>query len=317
MENSMLFTIVIPFHNREKYLPDTLHSVLGQTYRPLRLVLVDNNSTDNSQAVCRAFIEKHSAPDFEITLTSEPQPGASAARNRGLGLVRTPYVYFFDSDDCMSADFLSDAAALLQSNTKQTAEKTDIIASTTRILYPGGKLRTRTPRPALSPTTQILTGMLSTQSMIIRTEFLREAGGWRTDLKRWNDWELGLRLLLRQPGMITLTPKAYHAILAHPDSITGKDFKSNTDDLLYAIRAVETQVSGHPALCDAVAARRLILSGHLHHEGATEAANRIRREVMRQHPGLKWKFFAAWCRFPRRAAWKVYQILFKGSCQSR
>ena len=310
MEHSMLFTIVIPFHNREKYLPDTLHSVLGQTYRPLRLVLVDNNSSDGSMAVCKAFIEKHSAPDFEITLTAEPQPGASAARNCGLALVRTPYVYFFDSDDRMSADFLSDAATLLQSAGPGQNAHVDLIAATTRIAYPDGRLRTRTPRPILSPSAQILTGMLSTQSMIIRTEFLREAGGWRTDLKRWNDWELGLRLLLHKPRMITLTGRAYHAILAHPDSITGNDFRSNADDLLYAIRAAEMQVSDEPALCDAVAARRLILAGHLHHEGATDIAQRICREVLRQHPGLRWKLFAAWCRYPRRGAWKVYPILF-------
>ena len=48
-----LFSVIIPVHNREKYIKDTLRSVVGQEYRPIELILVDNNSQDNSIAVAK------------------------------------------------------------------------------------------------------------------------------------------------------------------------------------------------------------------------------------------------------------------------
>ena len=98
-------SIIIPYYNRERLLERTLRSVKRQTYRPVEIILVDNASTDHSAAVARRF--KEEAEDgMTVHLLRENTPGAAAARNCGLRAAQGEYVYFFDSDDELSEDFL-------------------------------------------------------------------------------------------------------------------------------------------------------------------------------------------------------------------
>ena len=94
-------TIVIPVYNRAHIVGRTLESVAHQTLRPLDVILVDNNSSDNSYEVLQAWKQANEAPDFRVTVLSETKQGACAARNRGLAEVTTPYVMFFVSVDVM------------------------------------------------------------------------------------------------------------------------------------------------------------------------------------------------------------------------
>ncbi|MDE6528594.1 MAG: glycosyltransferase family 2 protein, partial [Muribaculaceae bacterium] len=97
-----LITIVVPVYNRAGIVERTLESIRQQSHRPLSVVLVDNNSTDNTPHVLRKWKSEVEAPDMQVTIVDEPVAGAPAARNRGLGLTTTPYVMFFDSDDIMT-----------------------------------------------------------------------------------------------------------------------------------------------------------------------------------------------------------------------
>ncbi|MDE6459177.1 MAG: glycosyltransferase family 2 protein, partial [Muribaculum sp.] len=103
-------SIVVPVFNRGTVVTATLDSIAAQTERPLALIIVDNNSTDNSLDVVTEWAKLHDSPDFAVTILSEPIPGAAAARNKGFESVTTPYVMFFDSDDLMSPNHVKDFA---------------------------------------------------------------------------------------------------------------------------------------------------------------------------------------------------------------
>lgn len=88
-------SIIVPVYNTEKYVGDTIELLIGQTYKNLEIILVDNNSKDNSLEICRSYAQK----DLRIKVLSETTQGPSAARNRGLEEATGDYICFCDSDD--------------------------------------------------------------------------------------------------------------------------------------------------------------------------------------------------------------------------
>src|SRR5574344_2130668 len=109
-----LVSIIIPYYNRADYFVRTLQSVVQQTYRPLEILLVDNASTDASPKIAQTFQEKYQEEDLRVILLLRDKQGAAAARNKGLHEAHGDYIYFFDSDDEMSASFISDAIILAE-----------------------------------------------------------------------------------------------------------------------------------------------------------------------------------------------------------
>ena len=94
------FSIVIPVYNVEKYLKETVDSVIAQTIgfkENIQIIFVNDGSPDNSEAICKAYQEKY--PD-NITYVVQENAGVSAARNTGIKYIKGKYVNFLDSDDC-------------------------------------------------------------------------------------------------------------------------------------------------------------------------------------------------------------------------
>ena len=91
-----LVSVITPVYNAEKVIEKTLESVFAQTYKSIEIVLVDDQSKDNSAAIIKRIQENHP----EIVYYLQPQNmGAGAARNKALELARGQYVAFLDSDD--------------------------------------------------------------------------------------------------------------------------------------------------------------------------------------------------------------------------
>lgn len=98
----VLFSIVIPVYNVEKYLKDCLDSVSNQTFSDWEAICVNDGSTDNSAAL----LEEYAAKDERIKIISQPNGGLSAARNTGMDAAIGDYILFLDSDDWLEHDAL-------------------------------------------------------------------------------------------------------------------------------------------------------------------------------------------------------------------
>lgn len=96
----LLFSIIIPVYNVEKYLSFCVQSVLFQTYHNFEIVLVDDGSTDNSGFLCDQLARE----DFRIKIIHKKNGGLSDARNAGLKFTTGNYVLFLDSDDYWVSD---------------------------------------------------------------------------------------------------------------------------------------------------------------------------------------------------------------------
>ena len=300
----MLVTIVIPYLNRAAFLEKTLATVQQQTHRPLQAVLVDNGSQDASPEICKAFSEKYNAEDFEVLLLQEEKAGAASARNKGLAAAKGEYVYFFDSDDEMSPDFISDAVAKARA-----CGLPDIVAAHTVVTFPGGRKRPRRIVRSASIPAQILTATYPTQSLFLRTDFMKNAGGWNGNVFRWDDWELGVRLLTLHPKIVWLQKKKYHRIYQHPDSITGKSISENLSRTRPALEAVTRLVAGDAASRAALRGQKLAIAGEIWREGHRRQADAFAAEAFQDATACQrffLKLFYAYRRHVGKAARRLF-----------
>lgn len=305
----MLVTIVIPYLNRAAFLEKTLATVQQQTHRPLQAVLVDNGSQDASPEICKAFSEKYNAEDFEVLLLKEDKAGAASARNKGLAAAKGEYVYFFDSDDEMSPDFIADAVAKARA-----CGLPDIVAAQTVVTFPDGSKRPRRIVRSTGIPAQILTATYSTQSLFLRTDFIKNAGGWNELLPRWNDWELGVRLLTLHPKIVWLRKKKYHRIYQHPDSITGKSISENLCRTRPALEAVAKLVSGNASSRAALRGQKLAIAGEIWREGNHRQADGLARENFQDanvRQRFLLKFFYFYCKHIGKAARRLFLLTLR------
>lgn len=93
-------SVVIPVYNVEKYLRKCVDSVLGQTYKNIEVVLVDDGATDNCPQICDKYAEK----DNRVKVVHKKNGGLSDARNFGIDASTGDYIMFLDSDDYWNSD---------------------------------------------------------------------------------------------------------------------------------------------------------------------------------------------------------------------
>ena len=97
-----MISIIVPVYNVENYLEECLDSIKNQTYTDIEVILVNDGSTDNSQAIC----EKYCKQDPRFHLINQENQGQSVARNRGVKESVGKFIMFVDSDDVIKRDML-------------------------------------------------------------------------------------------------------------------------------------------------------------------------------------------------------------------
>lgn len=108
MRDAARVSVVVPVYNAERYIEQTLRSVLTSDLRELEVLVVDDGSKDRSAAIIRQI------NDPRLTLLQQAASGSPARpRNVGLAHARAPYVAFLDADDLIRPDKLSSAIAAL------------------------------------------------------------------------------------------------------------------------------------------------------------------------------------------------------------
>ncbi len=275
----MEISIIIPVYNRASLVLRTLSSVVAQTYRPLHLVLVDNNSTDETWLRLQQFREKNETKDFKITLCQEMKPGAAATRNRGMQEVTGEWVMFFDSDDEMRPDLVEKYVSRIIQN--PTAE---IVYTDVAIIDDAGTRCVKGAPNQLTIYKHIFHSYLSTQRYVVRRSLVETSGRWNEALLGWNDWELGVRMLLQNPRVVKMPVREPLVVVhSHDDSITGPDFSSRTMWWETSIDAVISVVKNSARkdvkrMLACVEYKRILLAASYTREGSAEGF-RLYREV--------------------------------------
>lgn len=90
-----LVSVIIPAYNAERFISETIDSVINQTYKYIEIIVIDDGSTDNT----RNIVEKKMETDSRIVLKQILNNGVSNARNTGFNLSKGNFVSFLDADD--------------------------------------------------------------------------------------------------------------------------------------------------------------------------------------------------------------------------
>ncbi len=103
-----LISVIIPVYNHAKVLPQTVASVLKQTYWPLEIIIVNDGSTDNFAEAVRGM--------GEVKIINQENKGAPTARNRGLSEAKGEFVIFWDADAIAKPQMLAKMYGALVNN---------------------------------------------------------------------------------------------------------------------------------------------------------------------------------------------------------
>lgn len=114
----MMFSVIVPVYNVEKYLQQCADSVLNQTYTDFELILVDDGSTDQSGKVC----DQYALLDKRVKAIHKENGGLSSARNVGISSSAGEYLVFVDSDDWIETDSLKEFAKIICQSAPEVIE---------------------------------------------------------------------------------------------------------------------------------------------------------------------------------------------------
>lgn len=111
-------SVIVPIYKAEEYLVRCVDSLVGQTYKNLEIILVDDGSPDGCPALCDAYAEK----DERIRVVHKPNGGLVSAWQAGVRASSGSYLAFVDSDDWVETDMLQGMAAYLSEGDKDHRE---------------------------------------------------------------------------------------------------------------------------------------------------------------------------------------------------
>ena len=127
--NDKLVSIITPLYNSERFVGQTIESVMAQTYPEWEMIIVNDGSTDKGADVVSCYAAK----DKRIRLLEQENGGCASARNHGLSEAKGRYYCFLDSDDYWDPEFLEEQLRFM------TEKRAAIVTCSVRRVDENGK----------------------------------------------------------------------------------------------------------------------------------------------------------------------------------
>lgn len=292
MQVDRCFAIITPTYNRGRRITNMLNSVVEQSYRPIHIYIVDNNSTDNTTNIVEEFIEANSSDNLKFTLLSQPQKGACAARNIGLEVCSEEFVMFFDDDDTLSPNCVEEVM------NKFLQEGCDVVGFKSQYAFENG--RTKPKKNPFNPTIvdHVNHCTLATNTYAAKRKIFTNVNGWDNDIMRWQDWVIGVKILSKHPKIAWIKDKALATLNTHNNSITGNGYLHSARDIDNAIHRAYSYIRNNYSGSDKdyilriIYSRFIIMAAHYKREGGIEEADEYLSAFIWQYSSPIHKFVA-------------------------
>ena len=221
-------TVIVPCYNYGHFIKSTLNSVAAQTYSDWECIIIDDGSTDETQAIVSAYVNR----DKRFRYVYQTNKGLSAARNTGIKNAAGQYLQFLDADDLLESHKLE-----LQVEYFKDHPETDIVYGEARYFateHPEERRYTiwgedKPWMPKVSGTgyeiikALVITNIMVVSSPLIREKIFQACGLFDESLKSHEDWDLWLRCAKRGVFFQFLAKQDTFALIrCHTNSLTHK-----------------------------------------------------------------------------------------------
>ncbi|MGB9605347.1 MAG: glycosyltransferase family 2 protein [Bryobacteraceae bacterium] len=269
----MRISVIIPTYNCAPFLGQAIESVLGQTRPVDEILVVDDGSTDETEAVVRSFAPK-------LRYIQQSNQGVSQARNTAIQEATGDLIAFLDADDWWLPDKIRRQEEAMRG-------RPDAVLCYTGVLdyLPDGSVRSKpAPDPQrLWPQLRLRQCLGPPSSWVVRKESLVEAGGFRRQMRACEDWELLVRLARRR--RLVAVPEPLTCYRIRPASLS--------QEIETMLRSVE-QMLEETLVCDLQGWRRVVWRRRIRAEQWFRMAIVARDTHSKHLAGLLWESFRQW-----------------------
>ncbi len=203
-----MISIVIPLYNKEKFIAQTLQSVLQQTYKNFEVIVVDDGSTDGSAAVVQSI------NDDRIKLISIKNTGVSVARNTAIKQATYPWIAFLDADDWWDETFLEEINKAITAYPKNT-----IFATGRSLLFKDKTQRYSHPLLPEDGKTKAINyyqviskylPLINSSNSVIHASLFKKHGLFNPGQIKHEDHDLWMRLCVHQEVIFINKPLSFY-----------------------------------------------------------------------------------------------------------
>lgn len=219
-----LISVIIPVHNGEKTIRETIESVLKQTFSDFELIVINDGSQDSTLEIVQSI------SDPRLKVFSYNVGSAAKSRNLGFSHSCGEFIAFIDADDLWTPDKLESQLAALQEGPQAAVAYswTDYIDECGQFLYPG---KHTTASGDIYATLLVYNPLENGSNFLIRRQAFIEVGGFDESLRHSEDRDLSLRLSAR-----------YHFIAVPSAQVLYRQFPNSKSSRLSGMEAAYLQL---------------------------------------------------------------------------
>ncbi|MWB94507.1 glycosyltransferase [Flavobacterium sp. GA093] len=215
MPNQTLISVIVPCYKQAQFLPETLQSVLSQTYTNWECIIVDDGSPDNTYEVAQEWCDK----DERFKYLKKENGGLPSARNAGIKISHGSYILPLDSDDKIHS-------AYLENIIKAFSKNPEIELVTSRIQFFGAS-DDELKLPNYNYKKLLVRNCFVCSSAFKKSSW-ENAGGYDENMKSFEDWEFWIRIL-NEKSQVYKIPELMFIYRKHNNGSLSNSFQKNPD----------------------------------------------------------------------------------------
>lgn len=234
----MTVDVIIPAFNNGARIRAAMDSALGQTFRDVRIVVIDDGSTDGTRGIVKQYLGDYPG---KVRYVYQENKGPASARNRGLKESQGKYIAFLDADDTWLPEKLAQQVSVLEGNPGAGFVYTNNYFVDEKGLVINDYVRKIKLTRGDVLLDLFLDHFIMTPGVMMRRDCLEETGLFNETLRVGEDYEFFLRLAQKFQAEVIEEPLWNRTVIA--DSLSRQDYWHDAQNDLQTLK---TFVRNHP-----------------------------------------------------------------------